>query len=167
MITSGTQNALTITPLTLFKSGDKIATDLYTYPNFISLAKQLNIQLIPIENDNLGMIPSALDKKCKQLDIKGIYLTPCSSNPTGISISQDRRNQLCHIIKQHNLYVIEDDTYGFMNPVNTLPIAAILPDQTTYIHGLSKSLSAGLRIAYLVFPNLLQKLFFNTANNIN
>ena len=44
ILTSGTQNALAIALLSLFRSGDKIATDSYTYSNFITLAKQLNVQ---------------------------------------------------------------------------------------------------------------------------
>ncbi|KZL91787.1 HTH-type transcriptional repressor YtrA [Clostridium magnum DSM 2767] len=50
-ITSGAQNSLTLILISLFHSGDKIAVDKYTYPNFIQLANMLNIQLIPIEGD--------------------------------------------------------------------------------------------------------------------
>ncbi len=49
MTTSGTQNALVISLLSFFKAGDKIAIDLFSYPNFISLANLLNIQLIAIQ----------------------------------------------------------------------------------------------------------------------
>lgn len=167
IITAGSQNALVITLLALFNPGAKIATDIYTYPNFISLAKQLNIQLIPIKTDTEGMLPEELEKNVKMLDIKGIYLMPSCSNPTGITISVNRRQALCDIIKKYNLITIEDDTYGFINYQNIMPIAALLPDKTIYLHGLSKSLSAGLRIAYLVFPLSFKKYFLNTANNIN
>lgn len=83
ILTSGTQNALAIALLSLFRSGDKIATDSYTYSNFITLAKQLNIQLIPIEDDEQGMLPEELEKQSKLHDIKGIYLMPSCTNPTG------------------------------------------------------------------------------------
>jgi len=85
-IVSGSQNALAITLTALFKPGNRIATDVYTYSNFIELAKMLHIQLVPIQGDEFGMLPSELDKQCSQLDIHGIFLMPSCSNPTTIMI---------------------------------------------------------------------------------
>lgn len=167
ILTSGTQNALAITLLSLFTAGDKIATDTYTYYNFISLAKQLNIQLIPIDADDLGMLPDALEKQSRLLDIKGIYLMPSCSNPTGITMPLERRKAIGSIISRQGMMLIEDDTYGFIADDRISPIAALIPEHAVYVHGLSKSLSAGLRIAYLVFPHHLQQIFLETANNIN
>ena len=65
------------------------------------------------------------------------------------------------------MVLIEDDTYGFIADDQVSPMAAMIPAHTIYLHGISKSLSAGLRIAYLVFPHRFQKTFLNTANNIN
>ena len=78
MLTAGTQNALTIVFLALFHSGDKILTDSYTYSNFIGLARQLNVQLISVAADEDGMIPDLVEKQCRIMDIKGIFLMPVS-----------------------------------------------------------------------------------------
>lgn len=166
ILASGTQNALAIALLSLFKAGDKIISDVYTYSNFISLAKQLGIQLIPTASDYEGMLPEYLEKQCKLMDIKGIYLMPSYHNPTGITMSSKRRQEISHIIKAQGITLIEDDTYGFMTKDKLPPLAALIPDNTVYIHGLSKSLSAGLRIAYVVVPDKYQKLFYATANNV-
>lgn len=167
ILTAGTQNALVITLLSLFKAGDKIATDSYTYCNFISLAKQLNMQLIPIDTDRQGMLPDALEKRSRQIDIKGIYLMPSCANPTGITMPLERRRAISDIVSRQDMILIEDDTYGCIVDDQVSPMAALIPAHTVYVHGLSKSLSAGLRIAYLVFPHHLQQTFMNTANNIN
>lgn len=167
ILTSGTQNALAIALLSLFRAGDKIATDTYTYSNFITLAKQLNIQLIPIEADGQGMLPDALEKQRKLHEIKGIYLMPSCTNPTGITMPSERRKAISQIISSQDMVLIEDDTYGFIADDKIPPMATMIPAHTIYLHGISKSLSAGLRIAYLVFPHRFQKTFLNTANNIN
>lgn len=167
ILTSGTQNALAIALLSLFRAGDKIATDIYTYSNFITLAKQLGIQLIPVEADGQGMLPEALEKQRKLYDIKGIYLMPSCTNPTGVTMPAERRKAISQIITNYSLVLIEDDTYGFIADDKIPPMAAMVPAHTVYLHGISKSLSAGLRIAYLVFPHRFQKIFLGTANNIN
>lgn len=167
ILTSGTQNALAVTMLSMFRAGDKIATDTYTYSNFITLAKQLNIQLIPIETDGQGMLPDALEKQNKLHDIKGIYLMPSCTNPTGITMPAERRKAVSQIISSQDMILIEDDTYGFITDNRIPPMAALIPAHTIYLHGLSKSLAAGLRIAYLVFPHHFQKAFLSTANNVN
>ncbi|WP_304508250.1 aminotransferase-like domain-containing protein [Anaerotignum sp.] len=167
ILTSGTQNALAITLVSLFRGGDKIATDTFTYSNFISLAKQLHIQLIPIGTDEQGILPEELGKQCKLLDLKGVYLMPSCTNPTGIAMPLNRRKAISDIVKKQDLILIEDDTYGFIADNKVPPMAAMIPAHTVYLHGMSKSLSAGLRIAYLVFPHHLQQAFMNTANNVN
>lgn len=167
ILTAGTQNALTISLLALFQPGDKIVTDTFTYSNFITLAKQLHIQLISVESDEHGMIPDLLERQCHLSDMKGIYLMPSCNNPTGITIPLERRKELSRIIQEQNLILIEDDTYGFIAEEKDIPFFSLIPDHTVYLHGMSKSLSAGLRIAYMVFPHRLQQSILSTANNIN
>ncbi len=55
----------------MVQPGDKIAVDSYTYPNFIELANMLNIQLIPIGGDVLGMMPDQLDFVCRKTNLQG------------------------------------------------------------------------------------------------
>lgn len=167
IITSGTQNALIITLLSLFHAGDKIAVDNFTYFNLIQLAKQLSIQLVGIEIDKNGMLPEALEKQCSILNIKGVYLMPCCSNPTAITMPLERRKEISNIIKKRNIMLIEDDAYGFTLQNKTMPMFSMIPENTIYLHSLSKSLVAGVRVAYLVFPEHFKKIFLNTMNNVN
>lgn len=150
--TSGAQNALNVVLATLFHPGDKIAVDKYTYPSFVGIANLLSIQVIPIKNDEYGMVPDELDKICKLTNIKGIYLMPSCSNPTSILLTMDRRRELAEIIKKRQLLIIEDEAYSFIAPPDYLPFASILPEQTIHINGLSKAISAGLRVAYIMYP---------------
>ncbi|EHJ52128.1 PLP-dependent aminotransferase family protein [Streptococcus macacae] len=166
-LTEGTQNALVLLFLTVFKAGDKIATDMFTYTNFIALAQQFKIELIPILSDHNGIIPEDLEKKCRQQMIKGIYLVPTSNNPTGATMLLERRQQLSSLINKNHLLLIEDDTYAFTNYEKLPALVTMIPKQTIYIHGLSKALFAGLRVAYMVVPDYLIHEINLTADVIN
>jgi len=166
-ITSGGQNSLTLTLISLFHSGDKIAVDKYTYPNFIQLANMLNIQLIPIEGDIFGINPEELDAQCKLNNIQGIYLIPSCNNPTAILMNMERRQEIAKVIKKNNLILIEDAIYSFLAPQNYLPIASFIPEQSIYINSISKSLCSGIRVAFMVYPDKYSSKIIRGVYNIN
>ncbi len=167
VITSGAQNALTIALVSLFKPGDKIVTDLYTHPNFKNLASLLNIQLVPVASDEYGMVPESLDAVCKTNGIKGIYLMPSYSNPTNTTMHAERRADIAKIIVKHAMILIEDDVYAFLLREKIPPVSALIPEQSIYICGTSKSLCAGLRVAFVALPTTLRARYVNGIYNIN
>lgn len=152
MIAAGSQNALATVLSTLFEAGDRIAVDTYTYPNFISLANLLYLQLVPIENDEYGMCPELLENVCANQKIKGIFMMPTGSNPTNLAFSHTRRIEIAQIIRNRDLIAIEDDNYAALLEERCLPVTLEAPDHCIYISGLSKPLCPGLRIAYLYIP---------------
>lgn len=170
-IVSGAQNALAITLTALFKPGNRIATDVYTYSNFIQLAKMLHIQLVPIQGDEFGMLPNELDKQCSQLDIHGIFLMPSCTNPTTIMIADFRKQELAEVIRKHHLILIEDDIHAFLTagiiPDYKQPMFSLLPEQSVYISGTSKCICSGLRVAYIVFGDTLRKDILQAIFNVN
>ncbi|MFD4706486.1 PLP-dependent aminotransferase family protein [Gottfriedia sp. NPDC058432] len=170
-IVSGTQNALVIALASLFEPGNRIATDFYTFSNFIELAKTLHIQLIPIHSDQFGMLPDELEKQCSQLNIHGIFLMPSCSNPTTIMISDFRKLELASVIRKHRLILIEDDIHAFITAGvisdYKQPMYNLLPEQSVYICGTSKSICSGLRVAYLVFGDTLREKILKAIFNLN
>lgn len=132
LLTYGTQNALVITFLSLFKDGDKIAVDSFTYTNFIALANQFHIELIALKSDNKGILAEDLAIKVKQHNLKALYLVPTSNNPTAVDLTLERRKQLADIIVKNHLLLIEDDTYAFTNVTKIPPFARIIPQHTIY-----------------------------------
>lgn len=166
-LTYGTQNALVLLFLTVFQAGDKIAVDSFTYINFIALAHRFKIELVPLLSDNEGIRPDDLLKKCGQCRIKGIYLIPVSNNPTGVTLSPERRAALVEIIVKYRLLLIEDDTYAFTGGSPLPPLVTLIPENTVYVHGLSKALFTGLRVAYMVVPDRFIKEILLAFNSIN
>lgn len=171
VIVSGAQNALAITLTALFEPGNKIATDEYTYSNFIELAKMLHIQLVPIAGDAFGMQPDELEKQCKQLEIQGIFLMPSCSNPTTVVIPEYRKKELADIIHKHHLILIEDDIHAFLTagiiPDYKEPMYHLLPEQSVYICGTSKSICSGLRVAYMAYAEPFHDRITQAIFNIN
>jgi len=167
IITAGAQNALAITLVSLFKSGDKIITDRYTFANFVSLANMLNIQLISVDGDEHGMLPDKLESVCKNNQIRGIYLMPTCNNPNNIIMNNERRKEIADIVGKYHLIMIEDDIYAFLSQEQYLPMVNLIPNQTVYISGVSKSICAGIRVAYICFPDSFRAVLEQGLYNLN
>ena len=118
LVTAGGENSLTLLLMIIFSRGDKIAVDEFTYGNLIATAQLNNIQLVAIKNDQYGMDPTDLERKCQNNNLTGLYLMPEYSNPMGITLNTTRRNELAIVAKKHHLKVIEDDYLSFLS-VNT------------------------------------------------
>lgn len=170
-IVSGAQNALAISLAALFEPGNRIATDLYTYSNFIELAKMHHIQLVPIPGDEYGMLPDELEKQCTQLNIHGIFLMPSCCNPTTVMMSNARKKEIAAVIRKHRLLLIEDDIHAFMTAglISDYqePMFNLLPEQSVYICSTSKSICSGLRVAYMVYGDALGEKIHQAMFNIN
>ncbi|MBU8915885.1 PLP-dependent aminotransferase family protein [Bacillus sp. FJAT-29953] len=164
-ITSGGQNSFSLILMALFHPGDKIAVDIYTYPNFMELAKMLKIQLIPIEGDELGINPERLDAVCKTNSLQGIYLSPSCNNPTAVTMNMNRRKEIAEVINKHGLILIEDDVYSFLSPDGYFPISHFVPEKFVYILSIAKSLSSGIRVAFVAYANqFTEKITYGIFN---
>ncbi len=167
LLPAGAQNALAVVLISLFQAGDKIAVDAFTYTNFKGLANFLHIQLISVEADEFGMSPHSLLQACRNTEIKGIYLMPTCSNPTSIFMPVSRRREIAGIACQFRLLLIEDDIYSFLAPNGVKSFFSILPEQTVHICSISKSLCAGLRVAFLAFPEKYREALVAGMLHIN
>lgn len=169
-IFSGAQNALTVALLSLFRHGDRIAVDSFTYPNFIELAKMLDLELVSVPGDAGGMRPDALERLCRTADLKGIYLMPTCANPTSIRIPLPRRAELTEVIKRHNLTLLEDDITAWLPVVNGEHLTSfydLLGGNSVYICGMTKSLCPGLRIAYMCYGEAYHEAILHGLFNCN
>jgi len=165
--TTGGQNAFAVVLITLFHHGDKIATDRFTYSNFIELANMLNIKLVPIQGDEKGILPEDLEMQCRLQGLQGVYLVPTYSNPVGTLMDTPRKEALAKIIRNHRLTLIEDDIYAFLAPPDYVPLSAFCPQEGCYIASLSKSICPGLRVAIMSVPHRFTALIARGIFNIN
>lgn len=152
LVTSGGQHGLAIIVFGLFRRGDVIATDTLTYPGFKSVAALQGLELIPVEGRGGMMDPDDLERQCCQRKVRAIYLMPTVHNPLGAVMDEATRVRLIEIARKHDLLVIEDAAYAFLEPDPPTSLITLAPERTVYVGGFSKSLATGLRLGYVIAP---------------
>lgn len=168
-IFSGAQNIISAAFLSLFKIGDKIAVDEFTYSNLIGLARLSHIRLIPVKGDACGMIAEELDSRCRKEGICGIFLMPNCANPTTFTIPETRRDELAAVIARHRLILIEDDNTGIPLFADGIfhSMFSRLPGQTIYICNSTMTLCNGLRVAFAAFPEAFRVPLLNALFHLS
>lgn len=167
LIASGSQNALAAALMSLFRAGDRIGADPLTYTGFRQLAEMLNIELVPVEGGREGMNPEALSRLCREKGLGGVYLMPECQNPTAVTLSQERRQALAHVVGKEKLILLEDDHYSFLGNTGLPPVSALIPDRSVYIAGTSKSLGPGLRVSFIRAAGALRQAVARGLYNVN
>lgn len=167
LFSNGGQNAITAALAGLCKHGDKVGADPHTYPGLKTAAAMLGIQLVPIRQRDREMDEHALADACRNENLKGIYLIPDHHNPSTHRMSLTRRKALAKVVREQNIFIIEDATYHLMCPKRVPAVATFAPDQTIHIASLSKTAAPGLRLAYVSVPERYRKSLSNALYNIN
>lgn len=152
-VTPGAHPALMAVLGMLAGPGETVLSENVTYPGVRSIASQLRLRLAGLPADGDGILPDAFAVACERLSPKALYLNPTLHNPTTLTIPADRRKDICKIAERYRVPIIEDDAYAFVAEHAPPPFAAMLPDLTWHVGGLSKCLGAGLRLAYVVAPD--------------
>jgi DNA-binding transcriptional MocR family regulator len=167
IFTAGGQNAIAAILASLFKAGDKIGTDPLTYPGIKTAAKMLGIQLVPIEWKDNEITQEGLVNAIKNERIKGLYIIPDFHNPTTHNMSRKTRSMIADIAKKYHIIIIEDAINSLLKADPLPPVAYFAPEQTVYILSLSKIISPGLRLAFVVVPELYHKEIYTGIYNMN
>lgn len=167
LISAGSQNAMACCLTGLFRPGDHIAVEQYTYPGMKTLAAMLGVRFIPIRMDENGILPEALETACRREPIRGLYVMPEFQNPTTVRLSDERRQRVAAIVKKYSLILLEDDAYRFAGRLDSPPLCALAPEQGVYIAGVSKVFGGGLRVSFMAAaPRLREQVesaIMNTA----
>jgi DNA-binding transcriptional MocR family regulator len=149
---TGGHHAIIVVLLGLGLRGSKIAVDPLTYGNFKTQAQSLGIELIPCAGDNNGMIPSALAQAAANHDLRAVYLMPTVHNPLGIVMPEDRRLEICRVASEHNLFLLDDDAYNFLEANSPPSFAALAPERAFSVWSFSKPFAPVMKFSFLTFP---------------
>ena len=159
LVASGSQGVLDAIGKVLISKGDKVAVEAPTYLGALQAFTPYEPQYVRLDTDDDGLIPASLEKALDRGGIKFIYLVPTFQNPTGRTITLERRRQIAALIKKYNALLVEDDPYGSLRyRGQDIPtIQSLAPGNVVYISTLSKVFAPGLRIGFCVAPELIRK----------
>uniref|UniRef100_A0A8C5WYD9 Kynurenine/alpha-aminoadipate aminotransferase, mitochondrial n=1 Tax=Laticauda laticaudata TaxID=8630 RepID=A0A8C5WYD9_LATLA len=168
-ITTGSQEGLCKVFEMLINPGDNILLDAPTYPGTLAALRPLGCNIINVPSDQHGMIPKALKevlsrwdaedvKKLKNDMPKFLYTIPNGGNPTGASLTTERKKEIYQLARQYDFLIIEDDPYYFLQfnkPWAPTFLSMDIDGRVIRTDSFSKILSSGLRIGFLTGPKPL------------
>ncbi|TGE36250.1 PLP-dependent aminotransferase family protein [Desulfosporosinus fructosivorans] len=159
-VTTGSQQGLSLLAQTFLDPGDVVFVETPTYIGAIQAFQSFRAQMMMIPCDEQGVIPEELEKKLKLVTPKFLYLIPNYQNPSGKVMGLERRIELLHVAKAHDLLVVEDNPYGELRfEGEKSPNLIELGDNVIYLGTFSKVLSPGLRVGYVVAdPDIINHL---------
>jgi len=171
MITSGSQQALDFIGRLFINRGDYIVVESPTYLGALQAWNAYGAQYISVPSDENGMIMDNLEEALR-IGPKFIYILPNFQNPSGSTLSLERRKRLILLADQYGVPIVEDDPYGQLRyDGEHIPSVVTLDSRyrnendgeytgnVIYLSTFSKLLSPGLRLAWVIAPpQVIRKL---------
>jgi len=161
-ITSGSQQALDLIGRLFINRGDKIIVENPTYLGALQAWNAYGADYVPIPMDEEGMLTSELEKALRT-GAKFIYALPNFQNPSGVTLSLKRRQELVRLADHYGIPIIEDDPYGQIRfEGKHLPPVAVIDSEyraqnggsydgnVIYLSTFSKLLAPGIRVAWVI-----------------
>ncbi|MDQ7907127.1 PLP-dependent aminotransferase family protein [Phytohabitans sp. ZYX-F-186] len=127
--------------------GARLGVEALTYPVVKGIAARLGVTLVPLPMDPDGLVPEAL----REARVRAVYVQPTLHNPLGVTMPPARRAALAAVLDELEIFAIEDAVYSFLRD-EPAPLAAAAPARTLVVESLSKRLSPGLTLGFLVTP---------------
>jgi len=173
LITSGSQQALDFIGRLFINRGDYIVVESPTYLGALQAWNTYGAQYIPVRTDDDGMIVDELEEALR-IGPKFIYILPNFQNPSGSTLTLERRKQLIDLADKYGVPIIEDDPYGQLRyEGDHIPSVVSLDSEyhgcngngihysgnVIYLSTFSKILAPGLRLAWVIAPpEVIRKL---------
>lgn len=163
IITTGANQGIDLTAKAIINKGDKIIVENPSFIGSLNAFRTYECQLVGVNVEADGMDIVMLEETLKaNPDAKLIYTIPTFQNPTGTTMSVDKRKRLLELASEYNVLVIEDNPYGDLRFAGEeLPTLKSLDTENRVIYcgSFSKILSPGMRLGYVIgAPALLEKV---------
>lgn len=181
-VTAGSQQALYALGRIFIDPGDTIITESPTYVGAVSAFNANAASMVQVEMDDDGIRTDLIETRISELKQNGkkpkfIYVIPNFQNPTGVTLSLERRKHLLDISEEHDIPIVEDNPYGELRySGEKIPSIKSLDrnNTVTYLGSFSKIMAPGLRLGYIIAPdevsspvNLLKQALDLSTNTLS
>uniref|UniRef100_A0A8C4PUH0 Aminoadipate aminotransferase n=1 Tax=Equus asinus asinus TaxID=83772 RepID=A0A8C4PUH0_EQUAS len=175
-VTSGSQDGLCKAFEMIINPGDNILISEPVYPGTLQALQPLGCNIINVSSDEYGIIPDSLreilskwkpedSKDPKKNTPKFLYIIPNGSNPTGDSLTANRKKEIYELARKYDFLIIEDDPYYFLQfnkPWVPSFLSMDVDGRVIRADSFSKVLSSGLRIGFITGPKLIYSISSKT-----
>jgi 2-aminoadipate transaminase len=168
IVTSGSQQGLDIIGKLLIDPGDTVLVENPTYIGALQALRPYRPSFVALPMDEQGLRIDGLEQALAELGAAGrrpkfLYTVASFQNPTGVTLSAERRRVLLELAERHEIPLVEDDPYGELRySGDSPPLLAALdverwgePRQVAYLSTFSKLLAPGLRVGWAAGPRAL------------
>lgn len=162
LITAGSQLGLELVASLFCDPGDVILAENPTYVGAIGTFQGLEAEVVHVACDDDGLIPEALERTIAELReagraLKLLYTIPNFTNPSGRTLSAERRPRIAEICRAAGITVVEDDPYGLVRFAGeAIPAIRASDPEVVYLGSLSKIFSPGIRVGWLIAPKRIR-----------
>lgn len=162
LILTGSSQGLDLIARTFLDPGDAVLCESPTFLGMLQTFKLAQANLISVEMDEEGVIIEDLEDKIRKYKPKLFYCIPTFQNPTGKTLTLERRKKIARLARQYDMYVIEDDPYCDLR-YSGEAVASIksfdLDEHVILLNSFSKTISPGLRVGVAVGkPEVIRKM---------
>ncbi len=158
MITNGCQQGLDLLARSLVRPGTGVVVEDPVYHGLLKVFRRAGGELLPVAVDASGMIPEALEEVLERDRPKLVVVTPSFQNPTGVSLSLERRQKIVKLVRRARCLLIESDVYSELRYAGAaLPRLKYLDEtgNTVLLRSYSKIAFPGLRVGWVIGPRPL------------
>lgn len=163
LITTGAQQIMDLATKSLVNEGDVVITEAPSFIGSLNTFRSYNAKLVGVKIDDDGMNMEELEKALQtHKNARFIYTIPNFQNPSGITMSLEKRKKMYELAKKYNVLILEDNPYGDLRYSGAyIPCIKSFDDEgiVLYAGSMSKVISPGIRVAYVIAPKpIFQKM---------
>ena len=163
-ITCGSQQGLDLVTRIFCDPGDVVLAESPSYVGALSTFGSYQCEVVHVAMDDDGLQPDALRAAASACAAAGkrpkfLYTIPNFNNPSGITLSLERRRQVLQVCRELDILVVEDNPYGLLTlDADPLPaMRSMDSDQVIYLGSFSKTFAPGFRIGWVLAPHAVRE----------
>jgi DNA-binding transcriptional MocR family regulator len=164
VVTVGSQQAVDLVTRIFCDPGDVVICEAPSYVGALGVFKAYQVDVVHVEMDEHGLVPSALREAIAQVTasgrrIKFVYTIPNYHNPAGVTLSAQRRPEILDICREADVLVLEDNPYGLLG-FDEEPYRALRADEAggvIYLGSFSKTFAPGFRVGWALAPHAVRE----------